>query len=144
MAAKVSWKFNDGGRESAGYKGSAGDCVARAIAIAMERDYKTVYDDLAKLNKASGRSKSARKGVAKSVYKSYIESHGWVWVPTMTIGSGCKVHLRADELPKGRVICRLSKHLCAVVDGVVQDTYDCSRKGTRCVYGYFVKAENAQ
>lgn len=110
----------------------------------MERDYKEVYGDLAKLNKASGRSKSARKGVPKSVWKAYIESQGWEWVPTMKIGSGCKVHLRADELPKGRIICRLSKHLCAVVDGVVQDTYDCSRKGTRCVYGYFVKAEAAQ
>ena len=27
--------YNDGGREAAGYKGDAGDCVARAIAIAF-------------------------------------------------------------------------------------------------------------
>lgn len=32
-----------------------------------------------------------------------------------------------------------SKHLAAVVDGVLHDTYDCTREGTRCVYGYYVK-----
>ena len=25
---------------------------------------------------------------------------GWTWTPTMAIGQGCKVHLRADELPE--------------------------------------------
>jgi hypothetical protein len=27
------------------------------------------------------------------------------------------------------------------VDGIINDTYDCSREGTRCVYGYFTKGE---
>jgi len=27
----------------------------------------------------------------------------------------------------------------AVIDGVINDTYDCSREGTRCVYGYWEK-----
>jgi len=29
--------YNDGGRKACGYKGDAGDCVARAIAIACRR-----------------------------------------------------------------------------------------------------------
>lgn len=62
---------------------------------------------------------------------------GFDWTPTMTIGSGCKVHLKADELPKGRLICMLSRHAVAVIDGVINDTYDPSRDGTRCVYGYW-------
>ena len=33
---------------------------------------------------------------------------------------------------------RLSGHLAAVIDGVVHDIHDCSRDGTRCVYGYFI------
>jgi hypothetical protein len=57
----------------------------------------------------------------------------------MLIGSGCKVHLRPDELPKDTIIVRLSKHLSTVVNGVIQDTFDPSRNGTRCVYGYFKK-----
>jgi hypothetical protein len=24
-----------------------------------------------------------------------------------------------------------------VIDGVIHDTHDCSRNGTRCVYGYY-------
>lgn len=60
--------------------------------------------------------------------------------PTMAIGSGCKVHLRADELPTGRLVVSVSKHLVAVVDGVVHDTHDPRRGGTRCVYGYWTFA----
>ena len=58
----------------------------------------------------------------------------------MSIGSGCKVHLKADELPSGNIIVALSKHYCAVIDGVIHDTHDCSRNETRCVYGYWSKA----
>jgi hypothetical protein len=39
--------IDDGGREAAGFKGSAGDCVCRAIAIASGRPYKEVNDRLA-------------------------------------------------------------------------------------------------
>jgi hypothetical protein len=55
----------------------------------------------------------------------------------MMIGTGCTVHLRSDELPGGRLIVALSRHWCAVIDGVIHDLYDCSRGGTRCVYGYW-------
>ena len=68
-----------------------------------------------------------------------MTAQGWVYVPTMAIGSGCRVHLRADELPQGRLVVQVSKHYTAVVDGVIHDTYACSRDGTRCVYGYWVK-----
>jgi len=57
----------------------------------------------------------------------------------MFIGSGCKVHLKKDELPGGKLIVNVSKHITAVVDGVINDTFDCSRDETRCVYGYYIK-----
>lgn len=134
----IEWEYDDGGRADAGYRGDAGDCVVRAIAIATQLPYKQVYDDLHKMTKAKGH-KSPRNGVRREIYEAYLKSLGWEWVPTMKIGQGCKVHLRADELPRGRIIARLSKHVCAVVDGVIRDTYDCSRDGMRCVYGYFRK-----
>ena len=59
----------------------------------------------------------------------------------MKVGTGCQVHLNAKELPAGRLIVRVSKHLTAVIDGIIQDTHDCSRSGTRCVYGYYQKAQ---
>ncbi len=30
------------------------------------------------------------------------------------------------------------RHYTAVIDGVINDTHDPSREGTRCVYGYWV------
>mgnify|MGYP004454091319 CR=1 FL=1 len=128
---------DDGGRSAAGYKGSAGDCTVRAIAIATEKPYQEVYDDLFKRGK-----RSPRKGVFKRIYKPYMTDIGWQWVPTMFIGSGCQVHLNSDELPAGRIVVRLSRHLVAVINGVLHDTYDCSRDGTRCVYGYWKKSKN--
>ena len=87
------------------------------------------------------RNKSAtpRNGNYKKVYHDYILSLGFKWTPTMLVGQGCKVHLKADELPSGAFIARVSKHLCAVIDGVIQDTFDPSRGGKRCVYGYYQK-----
>lgn len=136
--------FNDGGRVDAGYKGNAGDCVVRAIAIATETPYQKVYDDLFELNqrqKGKLRGASPRDGGTKTAtIRKYMHSLGWKFVATIGIGTGCKVHLKSDELPQGRIVVRASKHLVAVIDGVINDTYDCSRNGTRCVYGYYKKS----
>jgi len=134
---------DDGGREAAGFRGSAGDCVTRAIAIATERPYQQVYNELHGLmgslpsTPARKRAWSPRSGVPRCVYDPYLKLIGWVWTPTMAIGQGCTVHLRDDELPGGRLIVRVTRHMCAVIDGVVHDTHDPSRSGTRCVYGYW-------
>ena len=138
--------MNDGGRKDAGYKGDAGDCVARAIAITAQLPYQEVYDTLAEGNANQRRSnhtpkqqRSARNGifVKRKWFKDYMQSLGFEWVATMQIGSGCKVHLTPDELPKGRLVVSVSKHYTSVIDGVLNDTFDCSRDGTRCVYGYW-------
>lgn len=141
----MTYTYDDGGRKDAGYKGSTGDCVVRAIAIATQLPYQKVYDDINLLAKSerTGKRKrgksNSRLGVYKQTYKKYLLSLGWKWQPTMFIGSGCQVHLAEDELPKGRLIVSLSRHLSAVIDGVVHDTHDPSRGGSRCVYGYFYK-----
>ena len=62
---------------------------------------------------------------------------GFEWTPCMQVGQGCRVHLRANELPAGHLVVSLSKHWAAVIDGVVHDNGDPSRNGTRCVYGYW-------
>ncbi len=144
----IKWKYNDGGRADAGYRGYTGDCVTRAIAIASGKPYKEVYKVMAEGNanqrlswhfQKSKKTKTARRGISvtRKWFKDYMKSLGFKWQPTMGIGTGCKVHLREDELPKGKIICSLSRHYVAVIDGVINDTYDCSRGGTRCVYGYW-------
>lgn len=58
----------------------------------------------------------------------------------MAIGQGCRVHLRREELPGGSLIVRVSSdEIVAVIDGVIHDTGDPSRGGSRCVYGYWVR-----
>lgn len=140
-----TFMYDDGGRRAAGFKGDTRDCVTRAIAIAAELPYQEVYDAMndlaknAKITKRAPKKTSARTGMYRDNYQEYLESIGWEWVPTMTVGSGCQVHLNAKELPTGRIIAKVTKHLCAVIDGVIHDTSDPSRGGTRCVYGYFRK-----
>jgi len=139
----MTYVYDDGGRAAAGYKGETGDCVVRAIAIATALPYQEVYDNINEIAKGerTGKRKrgksNARLGVYKGTIRKYMEALGWEWTPTMQIGSGCQVHLRADELPVGRLVVSVSKHSVAVIDGVVHDTHDPSRDGTRCVYCYF-------
>lgn len=164
----MKYVYDDGGRKAAGYRGSAGDCVCRAIAIASARPYAEVYAALARGNGAQritkrtrgAKHRTARDGILtrRKWFKDYMASLGFRWVPTMTIGSGCKVHLSDGELPMGRLVCSVSKHYTAVIDGVIRDTHDPQREagdvttwygpdgkperktvyGGRCVYGYWM------
>lgn len=162
---------DDGGRAAAGYKGKAGDCVCRSIAIAAQLPYGEVYETLARgtgnqrAGKRGRRSASARNGITvkRKWFKDYMRKLGFEWVPTMHIGSGCKVHLHDGELPMGRLVVSLSSHYTAVIDGVIHDTFDPQREmhciepdrgqelkkgqwrnengicsiSRRCVYGYW-------
>ncbi len=146
------FRFHDGGREAVGFKGGAGDCVVRSIAIAANLPYMQVYEDLRLANETYASLKndrlakrlnvkgsSPRNGNHRNVFHDYIIGLGFRWVPTMKVGVGCQVHLRADELPKGILIVKVSKHLTSVINGVIYDTHDPSRGGNRCVYGYYIK-----
>ena len=148
----MDYVYNDGGRQEAGFKGNTGDCVARAIAIAADIPYKDVYNRLAEGNasqratKHTGkRKRTAREGIytKRKWFKDYMQELGFTWVPTMQIGSGCKVHLRKEDLPSGRIIARVTRHYCAIIDGVINDTYNPARGGARCVYGYWVYNDQA-
>ena len=129
----MRFNYNDGGRSKYFHAKNVGDCVCRAIAIATNNDYKEVYDTIRRITK-----ENPRNGLSKNAVKKVCAYYGGVWVATMTIGSGCKVHLADGELPNGRLVCNLSGHVTCILDGIINDTYDCSREGTRCVYGYWI------
>jgi hypothetical protein len=134
----LPWCYSDGGRVESGRRGDAGDCVTRSIAIVTGIDYDEVYRYVAAQVATAGRSKSARNGVPKKVTRKLMEHFGGVWTPTMTIGSGTTVHLAQGELPETeRIVAQVTKHVTAVIYGVVLDTYDPTREGTRAVYGYW-------
>lgn len=157
MAQHMQFVFDDGGRSAAGFKGRAGDCVCRAVAIASGKPYAEVYsalaDGMGSQRKSKGRTARNGINVTRKWFKEYMRSLGFVWTPTMLIGQGCKVHLASGELPSGRLVVSVSGHYTAVIDGVIHDTHDPQRRihwydtehGTgavtriteRCVYGYW-------
>lgn len=158
------WVYNDGGRAAAGLKGDAGDCVARSVAIASGIPYAKIYRLLAeghetqrivrrkrvrgvlverRFSKRALRDQGKRTAdggidVRRKWFKALMVRLGFRWVPTMQVGQGCTTHLRSEELPSGRLVVSVSRHYVAVIDGVVHDTHDPRRDGTRCVYGYWV------
>ena len=166
---RTEFTYNDGGRKKAGFKGSANDCVCRSIAIATGKPYLEIYNLINQMaqNERIGKRKkgksTARKGVYKQTHRRVMEHLGWKWIPTMQVGSGCQVHLHPNELPKGKLVVSVSKHVTTMIDGVIHDTYNPCRPWAvkyrgetlksnqwiegdslyteaRCVYGYYVKS----
>lgn len=162
----MEFNYNDGGRSKYFKADNVGDCVTRAIAIATGKDYLEIYNRLNEMAKREstkrhrGHKRSqARNGVFKETWKRYLKEIGWVHHSTCEVGSrNEKLKFVDGALPqKGRIIVQLSKHLTCLVDGVINDTYDCSRKEyydresgdlmvneERCVYGYWTAPTEEQ
>lgn len=139
--------LNDGGRSKHfPKKAKRGDCVVRAIAIATGKPYDRVWKDIQAECEESprtdgGKPHGADLGVPKEIYRPYLEALGWVWIPTMSRGTGTYVHVDPNELPvfAAPLILRTSRHLTVMdAQGNVQDSHNCDRGGTRAVYGVYV------
>lgn len=130
----MEFVYSTGGRENYFEAARVGDCVTRAICNATGKDYKEVYDRLKYLEKTRRVGKhekkgSVRDGVRLSVLKYYIEQElGWVHHSTVGFQQGVSMHLTPEEIPMGNLIVDIAKHLTNVKDGVIYDTYDCSKK----------------
>jgi hypothetical protein len=120
----MKWTYNDGGRFASGYKYHVKDCVCRALAIVSERPYREVQQALKTVDPFSPRGRGG--------YPQYLASLGFEWFPCTEL-----MHFTADELPQGRIVVQIEKHLAAVVDGVLHDTFDSSQKGTVRIKGYW-------
>lgn len=147
----MEFLFSDGGAKKAGFSSSAGDCVVRAFSIATGRDYSEVRQmvlELAKEEKITKRQpkrSTPRGGVYKPTTRKLAASLGYEWIPLMKVGQGCKHRLKVGELPvtKHPIVAKVSRHVTVVEDGRrIIDTHDCSRGGTRCVYGIYVRTED--
>lgn len=116
----IGFHHNDGGREASGRKGTAGDCVARSLAIATGRSYDECYSALASAMKKAGHPKSARNGIPRTVSTKVFKEFGLTKIslpkakPTLT---------EAHE-QYGTCIAKTTKHMMALRDGYLQDIYD--------------------
>ena len=133
----IGYRYDDGGRAAAGYRGKTGDCVVRAIAICAREDYLAVYRTMAEHMKRNGYAASGnayatrernrktprRRGQlsARRVQDRVLEAYGFT-----------KVQLPAGERPTyteahrryGDCIAGTTKHLVAIVGGALRDTFD--------------------
>ena len=129
----MGYKYNDGGRKLAGFKGTT-DCGIRALAIACELSYNESRKILKEAS-AAGRlgSRAISRGIYKDDFSSALKKLGWEWHPAPKF-EGRKA--RFSDLPSGRVVARMAGHFVAVIDGQINDTWDSSE---RMVYGYWAQ-----
>jgi len=121
----VKWVYNDGGLYEAGYRYHVNDCVARALAIVTQQPYREVQAALKALDPVNPRGRGG--------FPKFLTARGFEFFPC----TAAVVHLSADELPSGRIVVQIKEHLAAVIDGVLHDTYDCSRRDSVRVKGYW-------
>ena len=130
------FKKNDGGR-SKYFKGYAGDCVTRAIAINMNKDYLETYGIVADYNKGKRKGgRSARNGVTNTGTFNILASLGYKYKKRRMCS---KITLTEP------FIADIRHHLVSVTpiknnDGeyeyCFEDTWDSS---TKYVKGYWIK-----
>lgn len=132
--SKILWVYDDGGRAAAGFKGLSGDCAVRAMSIACQVPY---IDARALIKRSAKLGLAGNAAISRGVYvvdfSFALETLGWKWQKAPIL-HGRKA--KAANLPPGRFIARMANHYAAVIDGVVYDQWDSSRK---MVYGYWAK-----
>ena len=74
-SSNLELQINDGGRAAAGYKGKAGDCVVRSIAIVSGLPYQKIYDDLYEANEEF--RTTSRTRLAKSFKHNSMSARSW-------------------------------------------------------------------
>ena len=152
----MNYIYQTGGREKYFRATNVGDCVTRAIANATGIDYKVIYSRLKELakhestkNHRGHKQSSVRDGVFKETWKKYLKEIGWIHCSSYKQDGTRMALTEQDFHNKGTFIVQLSKHLTCVKDGVILDTYNCSKKEyydrdgnlqintKRTVYGYW-------
>ena len=106
------------------------DCVKRAITIATGKGYTEIQKELNRLKKVTG----CEKFNDNRNYKYYLEKIlrcKKLSFPAQAGFSRMNGERFCQEYPSGKYILRMAGHLSCCVDGVINDTWDCSEK---CVY----------
>ena len=136
----VRYKYNDGGRAAAGFKGHTGDCVTRAICIATGSSYRETYTDLQiahrqflhTLTPARRRShgktisnaemdQGKSRGINMTVYEPVLRKLNWACKYVGRITPTQAVKQFGENL-----ILKTPHHLVAILDGVLLDTWNSS------------------
>ena len=115
-------------------KNYSGDCVIRALSIALEQPYKQTFEDLCTLAMEFGFMPNNH-----FTYERYLFSKGWVKNKPPKDMQGKKIKLQFWNNKRAIVMTR--RHLTAVIDNCVYDTWDTREY---CVNSYYTPAGEKQ
>lgn len=126
----VPFVQTDAGRSSSKRSKQKNDCTVRAWATANHIPYDEAYDVLKSFGRKSGRGIDF-KGFANTQINivSRISFPAVKGKKRMNIGKFC------NQYDKGIFIIKTAKHVSAVLDGVVHDTFE--PRHDRCVYAAY-------
>ena len=108
-----------------------GDCAVRALSIVESLTWIEAFDILVDSARKSYSMPNDMENILSVLHERGFIAH------SCRVAKGEKrmtVEQFAEEHPFGRYILRCARHLTAVVDGVIRDSWDTSSK---CVYRYF-------
>jgi len=122
----MKFKKTYGGREKYATikykKDLVGDCVMRAIAIALNQDYKQTFIELSKLSVEMLTPPNQRK-----CYEAYLKSKGWIKHKPLRDTNNKK--LRVYDFHKysgdGIFLVHTTKHLTCIINDTLWDSWNC-------------------
>lgn len=125
---KIEFKYNDGGRFASGFHHHTSDCVTRSLSIALDIEYLKAHEYINNLIQMFGDTTShVAKGMTMRTTKKLMKHFNLIWIQSNNL----------LEIPKEtKCILNVSRHVCAMVDGVINDTHDFREKSNR-IYGYW-------
>lgn len=127
-SGRLSYMFekSDAGRSQSRRPKQTNDCTVRALALARGIEYDSAYDLLAN---------AGRKCARGFFLGDWLEGQPWaekIRFPAIKGQRRMNPAAFTEQFKEGRYICRVSKHVFAVIDGVVYDTFE--SRPDRCIY----------
>lgn len=123
----MKFQQSDAGRAQSKRPKQKSDCVVRALALAFETDYDSMYDTMAELGRKSGR------GTDKELWQRYLypraEKKSF---PAIAGKKRMNLKTFVEKNPNGSFVVQMAGHVTFVRDGVVMD--DSPPREMGCVY----------
>lgn len=109
------------------FKKKTGDCVIRAVCVALKEDWEDTYKGMFEVAMKTGYAVSCKEN-----YIEYLKQKGYEMkkMPKKLSGKRYTVKEFIEELasPKKNYIVNLANHLTCVEKGTLIDIWDCSKK----------------
>ena len=117
------------------FKNKVGDCQVRALCKVLDLSWLEAFDLTIPICRELQTYTIFDCDLNKT--KTAMETLGFIYVGISTKAGKSRPTIEqfAKDHPTGRYICRVSRHVVAVVDGKYYDTWD---SGYKSMYGYYI------